>query len=119
MRLHRKLIGAGAVLLGLGGVGTATVLAQSSGASTPPAVHAPAAKATTPEPVNAPDTDNIQSGDQTTPDAPAAKTATKAASTETGTESESATETETGPSDGPGGHEDPPGNVDNQQTGEN
>ena len=70
MRLQRKLIGSGAVLLALGGIGTATALAQTSGASTPPAVHAPAAKETTPEPVSAPDTDNIQEGDQTTPDAP-------------------------------------------------
>lgn len=58
MRLHRKLIGSGAVLLALGGIGTATALAQTSGASTPPAVHAPAVKVTTPEPVNAPDTEH-------------------------------------------------------------
>jgi hypothetical protein len=116
MRLQRKLIGSGAVLLALGGIGTATAMAQTSGASTPPAVHAPAAKATTTEPVSAADTDNVQQGDQTASDAPAAKGGAKADST---SETETAGESETGPSDGPGGHEDPPGNIDNQQTGEN
>jgi hypothetical protein len=122
MRLQHKLIGSGAVLLALGGVGTATALAQASGAATSPAVHAPAAKATTAEPVEGTDTDNIQSGDQTTPDVPAAKATslTKVSSSKASpSESESTTESETGPSDGPGGHEDPPGDVQNEQTGEN
>ena len=118
MRFQSKLIGSGAVLLALGGIGTATALAQTSGAATP-VKRAPVAKATTPEPVVTPDTDNIQSGDQTTPDAPAAKAGPAAASTETANESESASESETSPSDGPGGYADPPGNVDTQQTGEN
>lgn len=117
MHVKSKIIGSGAVLLALGGIGTATAMAQASGAAAPPALHAPAAKAATLEPVAATDTDNVQQGDQTTPDAPAvAKSDTKASSS---SESESAGESETGPSDGPGGHQDPPGNVDNQQTGEN
>jgi hypothetical protein len=112
MQLKSKLLGSGLVILAAGGIGTATAMAQS-GASTAPAVHAPA-KATASEPVSSPDTDNVQQGDQTSPDVPAA---TKAG--EAGGESEKASESENAPSDGPGGHEDPPGNVDNQQTGNN
>ena len=48
------------------------------------------------------DTDNVQEGDQTSPDG-------------TGSESESEA---AGESDGPGGHEDGPGNVDHQFEGE-
>jgi hypothetical protein len=66
-----------------------------------------------------PDTDAVQSGDQTTPDTarsihkstavPASETGTPESATETSAESsESST-----PSDGPGGHEDPAG-VDSQ-----
>jgi hypothetical protein len=67
------------------------------------------------------DTDTIQSGDQRTPDKGAAKasSAASAAAPEAGAVSENSTsESATGesstPSDGPGGHEDPPGNVDYQ-----
>jgi hypothetical protein len=106
MFVKHKLAGAAAVLVALAGFGTATAMAQTS--TTPkPTVSAPA-----PEPVAGPDTDTVQSGDQTTPDVAGA--AGKEATTP-----ESANGTETGaPSDGPGGHEDPPGNVDNQQQGE-
>jgi tellurite resistance protein len=54
------------------------------------------------------DTDNVRSGDQTTPDA------VKATGAET---SESSTETagESSPSDGPGGHEDPAGAEEDHQ----
>jgi len=57
------------------------------------------------------DTDNVQEGDQTTPDTQDG--------TETGGEpaGESGGEA-TSESDGPGGHEDPPGNVDHQFDGE-
>ncbi|MGI8680879.1 MAG: hypothetical protein ACR2JO_01835 [Mycobacteriales bacterium] len=55
------------------------------------------------------DTDNIQEGDQTTPDAAATASASESGSEGT----ESATE-----SDGPGGHADPAGNVDHQFEGE-
>jgi hypothetical protein len=121
MQLKSKLIGSGALLLALGGAGTATALAQASGASTAPVKHTsvvkPAAvgQATASE-VTSPDTDNVQEGDQTTPDVPAAKTTAKAAST---SESEGAGESENSPSDGPGGYADAPGNPDTQQTGEN
>ena len=116
MQLKSKLLGSGLVILAAGGIGTATAMAQS-GASTAPAVHAPA-KATTSEPVTSPDTDNVQQGDQTSPDVPAATKASPKTG-EAGAESENASESENAPSDGPGAHEDPPGNVDNQQTGNN
>jgi hypothetical protein len=55
-----------------------------------------------------PDTDNVQSGDTTTPD-----TGSAAATSET---SSSETASESAPSDGPGGHEDEPGaEVDHQE----
>ena len=77
----------------------------------------PAAPGNTPVPSSettaSPDTDNIREGDQTTPDNGAE------AASETG--GEQATDTgggSTGESDGPGGHEDPAGNVDHQFEGQ-
>jgi hypothetical protein len=76
-----------------------------------------------PEPVGGPDTDTIQSGDQTTPDTVTAKTIAATTSTPAeapGTEQPAASETPGAPeapgsetaanSDGPGGHADEPGN---------
>jgi hypothetical protein len=60
------------------------------------------------EAATAADTDTIQEGHQTTPDTGAEK-----AETESAGETESGTEP-----DGPGGHEDLPGNVDHQSDGE-
>jgi hypothetical protein len=57
------------------------------------------------------DADSVQEGDQTTPDTGAEAKAEAAGETES--ETESGTE-----SDGPGGHEDPPGNVDHEFDGE-
>ena len=78
----------------------------SSGGSA--AQHAKANTSATAEPdQSGPDTDNIQSGDQTTPD--------------TGSNAEQSSETsgESGlANDGPGGHADAPGNVDHQFQGE-
>lgn len=87
--------------LALGGV----AYASSGGSATQ---HAKAKTAATAEPIQSgPDTDNIQSGDQTTPD--------------TGSNAEQSSET-TGESgsanDGPGGHADAPGNVDHQFQGQ-
>jgi ABC-type phosphate transport system substrate-binding protein len=81
--------------LGVGGV----AVAQSSGSGT----QAPAASHQSAAPENsATDTDNIQSGDQTSPDPAGAA------------EKESATEQEPGSEvpgdDGPGGHADEPAN---------
>lgn len=115
MQLKSKLLGSGLVILAAGGIGTATAMTQS-GASTPPAVHAPMKSTTPKSDANAPDTDTVQQGDQTSPDVPNAKASEKAGAAG---EAENSPESETGASDGPGGHQDPPGNVDNQQTGEN
>jgi hypothetical protein len=73
-----------------------------------------------------PDTDNIQSGDRSTPDTTATAEAGSGSKTGgQGSESSSASEGsgsessgESGPSDGPGGHEDPPGNVNHECTGD-
>ena len=131
MNMKDKLIGAGAVLLAFGGLGSAAAFASSS---TPPAVHAKASvkKPVAPDPASATDNDTTQSGDQTTPDVPgvaetpdpnekpdakeAPGTETKDAKEAPGTETKDATETG---ADGPGGHADPPGQVENQQDAKN
>lgn len=65
--------------------------------------------------VTAPDTDNVQEGDQTTPDNGVETAEADGTDTAEGTDTagESAQE-----SDGPGGHEDPAGNIDHQFDGE-
>jgi hypothetical protein len=132
-RFRAPALAATAVLV-ISGAGIAFAAAPK------PAVTQPAAPAVVPaevEPVG-PDTDTLEQGDQTTPDvapaapgavsAPAAKPAAvkvdakvsaKETATETGPEpAETSTETEAD-SDGPGGHEDPPGeNTDHQFEGE-
>ena len=60
------------------------------------------------------DTDNVQSGDQTAPDSATASKASKASKA-----SDSSTSESSAPSDGPGGHADAPGNVDNQSGDQN
>jgi hypothetical protein len=89
------------VALALGGSAIATA-AQGTSAAKKQAV----------ENTTGPDTDGIQSGDQTTPDA---KTASASAS-ESATETSSESTESSAPSDGPGGHEDPAGvDVQNQE----
>ena len=61
------------------------------------------------EKTGGPDTDSIQSGDQTSPDTHGAKASSGSASETTG-DSGSAEETSS-ESDGPGGHEDPAGDI--------
>ncbi|MDQ1456576.1 MAG: hypothetical protein QOH28_2196 [Actinomycetota bacterium] len=128
MRLTHKLIGAAGVALAFAGVGTTAAIA-GAGASSSPAIK-PAVQTAAP---TAADTDNVQQGDQTTPDVPGAsespdptaKTASatvKAAPvapepTTAETEKPAASETES-PSDGPGGHEDTGTNVDHQFDGQ-
>jgi len=73
------------------------------------AVAVPKAASSESENPSAPDTDTIQEGDRTSPDTTAGASAGVSGSEQ---ESESATE-----SDGPGGHEDPAGNVDHQFEG--
>lgn len=98
---------------------TAAALASSRG-TTAPKPAAPAVASATP------DADNIQSGDQTSPDtgteAPEATSGTKATQDEPGGEtpdSETGGEDGGATSDGPGGHEDPPGqDVNHEYNGE-
>jgi hypothetical protein len=111
----QKLLLAVAAIAALAFGGSAIASAQQPGQA-PPASS---------ERVGGPDTDNIQSGDQTTPDTAAASTAsvsTKAASPEApGTEQPAASEQpgaaeqpgseSAANSDGPGGHADEPGNA--------
>ena len=99
----------GALALG----GSAIASAQNS---TTPAHHAVKVHRTV-EKTNGPDADNVQSGDQTTPDM---NSKAKASSTESGTETGTENSSESGtPSDGPGGHQDPAGaNVDHQFQGQ-
>ena len=122
MNMKDKLIGAGAVLLAFGGLGSAAAFASPS---TTPAVQAKASvkSVAAPEPVSATDTDTTQQGDQTTPDVPGAAETPDPnekpdAKEAPGTEAKDATETGVD-ADGPGGHADPAGQVDNQQTGNN
>jgi hypothetical protein len=78
--------------------GSALAQAQSNPAPSP----APAAA---PEPTGGPDTDSVQSGDQTAPDKPGSGEAAEAPGAE-------APGTETAANDdGPGGHADEPGNA--------
>ncbi len=115
---------AGVAALALGG-------AALAGATQSAPIKAPVPAAA--QEVKAPDTDNVQSGDQTTPDSPATAARAHSSSTSpagneapgnenapeaTGKAAE-APSNENAPSDGPGGHADPPGNVDNQQQGQN
>jgi hypothetical protein len=100
--------------LALGGSAIASAQSSSAPASHAAKVHHTAEKTT------GPDTDNVQSGDQTTPDTRATVNATKAPSTGSGTETatENGSESSTA-SDGPGGHQDPAGaNVDHQFQGQ-
>ncbi|MCW2953739.1 MAG: hypothetical protein JWQ48_2909 [Conexibacter sp.] len=92
--------------------------AQSSSSTSPPAAHQAGTPSSGAENPNAKDTDNVQSGDQTTPDAPTTRGVAVHKAGATGTEPPSSeqeqpgTETESAPnSDGPGGHADEPGNA--------
>ncbi|MBK5290038.1 MAG: hypothetical protein JJE46_16410 [Acidimicrobiia bacterium] len=128
MNTKNKLIGAGAVLLAFGGLGTAVASASTADTTKPPTVQSSVStKNATTEPTSATDTDNVQQGDQTSPDAPGAvetpdpnqKADTPEAGDKADSSTESPTETESASdADGPGGHQDPPGQVDNQQEGQ-
>ncbi|MCW3032860.1 MAG: hypothetical protein JWM60_1205 [Solirubrobacterales bacterium] len=89
--------------LALGGSAIATAAQGTAGTGKKAAV----------ERTTGPDTDTIQSGDQTSPDAASVKKATSASVSEPATETSSENPESSAPSDGPGGHEDPAG-VDSQ-----
>lgn len=78
--------------------------------------------------LSTPDTDNVQSGDQTSPDVgilsatriSGIKAETTTSAGETGSQdpsTEASGENNGGASDGPGGHEDPPGDVNHEFNG--
>jgi hypothetical protein len=119
MNTPGKLAVIAATAAAVAGLGGGTAMARSAGHAAPrPVVGG--------EPTS-PDTDTLQRGDQTTPDTTAATAVTavtavhpaavhgvtvhRAATTEADPPGdENGTETEN-PNDGPGGHEDPPGDV--------
>jgi hypothetical protein len=89
--------------LALGGSAIATAAQGTSTASKKAAV----------EKTTGPDSDSIQSGDQTTPDTTAAGKAASVSPSESAAETSTESSESSAPSDGPGGHEDPAG-VDSQ-----
>jgi hypothetical protein len=100
--MRPNLIKAAAVLAASSALTAGGVAYASTGGGSAPAKHA---QVTAAESVS-PDTDNIQFGDQTTPDTAAGA---KVTATETGSGGESAGSEVSG-NDGPGGHADEPGN---------
>ena len=118
--LKRFKVGTGAVLgfaaLALGGSAVAGASSTTTHATKASLVSTSVAEPT----ATRPDTDNIQSGDQNTPDSAKASKASKASKAGKASKaSEASTSESSAPSDGPGGHADPPGNVNNQQQGQN
>lgn len=134
MKKNPKLLAAAAGLVALAGTGAGTAYAASGHGTSPAGNVAPAtvvssqtvtpAAASNPVP-NAPEPSgsatqdtggaNVQQGDQTAPDtATSGDTGSAAEAPENSTESTSAAENS---ADGPGGHQDPAGNVDHQFQG--
>jgi len=109
MRKIRLTVAALAVA-GLSAAGVGTAFAAAPGGSPSTAV-APAAGAA----------GNVQQGDQSAPDTATAaeKPGTEAADATEKAGAEPASAEAAVPSDGPGGHQDPPGTVDNQSQGNN
>jgi hypothetical protein len=112
MKLAPKIASIAVSVLALGGAGIGTAVASSAG------THAAAGQRAAQSEPTSPDNDAIQQGDQTSPDNAAAASAravhahsSKAEKPGEGSESEN------GPSDGPGGHADPPGNVQHEFNG--
>jgi hypothetical protein len=114
MRKRLNHIGGAAaalVALALGGSAIASATQGTPTSSKTGAVSTMVA----PEKATGPDIDNVESGDQTSPDTNSAK----ASSTSTSETPEAGSATENAsPSDGPGGHEDPEGDVDHQGEGQ-
>lgn len=118
MKVSRKQIAAlGASALVLLGVGNVVLAGDPQ--SQP---STPASETALEDPTKGPDTDKIEEGDQTSPDAvdevgPAGRESEPGAESEAASEVEGA-EAEGAEADGPGGHEDPAGaNVDHQFEG--
>jgi uncharacterized protein YggE len=102
----KRTIAAVAALGALALGGAVFAQAQSGHSANAPSVQS-ASESTT-----APDTDNIQSGDQTTPDQPgAASPSSASASEQPSAENEQPGVESASNNDGPGGHADGPGNA--------
>ena len=119
----KTTMGAAAALaaLALGGSAIASATQSTKGNGTKHAVKQAVTKS--PETTGGPDTDSVQSGDQSSPDTASAKASSASPSETPGTESSSETSSESSSegssaSDGPGGHEDAAGNVDYQSEGQ-
>jgi hypothetical protein len=121
---YRKLLLSVAAIAAFALGGAVFAQAQSSsstGSSTstrPAAAHKAGTPSSAAENPNAKDTDNVQSGDQTTPDVPRTRGVVAHKAAATGTEPQSpeqeqpGAETESPPNnDGPRGHADEPGNA--------
>lgn len=115
MKISPRIAAAAIGVLALAGTSAGAAAAAS------PSTVARVAQVTA-EPTS-PDTDNIQSGDQTGPD-PAGAAATMAthhqkaqASGENGGENSESSGESSAPSDGPAGHADPSGNVQHEFSG--
>jgi hypothetical protein len=124
MRMKKAIVACASVLVLTGAVLGGVAVASSHGAQpksqagtatgAPPPVHtgnatarprSRAGNAAAASESSSTDPDNVQQGDQTSPDS-------------SGNDEGSDTELGAQESDGPGGHEDPPGNVDHQFEGE-
>jgi cytoskeletal protein RodZ len=105
MRRRIKKTIAAVAALGALALGGAVFAQAQSGQSTaaPPAQSAS-------ESVTSPDTDNIQSGDQTTPDQPGTAGASSASEPQSSESEQPGVESPSN-NDGPGGHADEPGNA--------
>jgi len=111
--MHKvKLTVAALAVAGISAAGVGTALASSAPAKAP-------APATAVAPATG---DNVQQGDQNPPDTATyspEKAGTEVADGSQQAGSETAIPEVSGPSDGPGGYQDPAGNVDTQSQGNN
>ena len=128
MRLQRRTItvaGLGAAAILAVGLTAGSASATASTGSTTPATGTSVSQLSTVSKA-APDKDNVQHGDQTTPDVPDTASPEKAGTEKAGTEKAGTEKADTEKagtekpdvSDGPGGHADAPGTVDHQFQGQ-
>jgi hypothetical protein len=123
MPLQRRTItvaGLGAAAILAVGLTAGSASATASTGSTAPATGTSVSQLSTVSKA-APDKDNVQHGDQTTPDVPHTASPEKAGTEKAGTEkadTEKAGTEKPDASDGPGGHADAPGTVDHQFQGQ-
>jgi hypothetical protein len=113
--LTALLATAAVTALAVGGVASAT---KGKTVHKKAAHHAVKHTSRASETTTGPDTDNVQAGDQTTPDSikASSNSASQPASSETSSETGSETgSSESATSDGPGGHEDPAGAEEDHQ----